>query len=36
MKNKNLIIIFIISNMNIDAQSVDVGNKAPELAYQKS
>ena len=30
---KILIIFFIISNINIDAQSLDIGDKAPELAY---
>ncbi|MBJ59196.1 MAG: alkyl hydroperoxide reductase [Flavobacteriales bacterium] len=30
---KILIIFFVISNINIDAQSLDIGDKAPELAY---
>ena len=30
---KILIIFFIISNINIDAQSLNIGDKAPELAY---
>ncbi|MBF45709.1 MAG: alkyl hydroperoxide reductase [Flavobacteriales bacterium] len=30
---KILIIFFVISNINIDAQSLNIGDKAPELAY---
>ena len=30
---KILIIFFIISNINIDGQSLNIGDKAPELAY---
>ena len=30
---KILIIFFVVSNINIDAQSLDIGDKAPELAY---
>ena len=29
-----LIIAFLISNINIDAQSLNIGDKAPELAYK--